>query len=655
MHRAVASFVFAVAVCLTTAAQQQPGPAFRSGVDLLTVQASVLDKDGRPVRDLQASDFTVTVNGQPRKVVFARFNGTDATGVYAPSSGTPPTATSVGAVAPVGRLVMFVVDRDTIRTGNEKALLGAGTTVLDALSTADAVGLLGLPTGGVKPTREHQRVRAAFNEMTGTMPPVAWRWHISWAEAEGIERGDKQMLAQAYARECRPPRSPPAECPECPPIVPEGCMDNLPAQAREMLMTARSQARATLANLRALADRLRPLRGPKHLVLISGGLRFDQELLGEYNHFRRAAATAGLVFHTIHVDQPDTDVATERRTITSAFGSREMSAGLTTVAGMTGGSFFYGVGSAAGVFERIGTEIMNFYELGLETMPADTDGNPRDLSVKVNREGLSVRARAQVALDPSVAPKPGTPEALRTLLEQPTDIVDLPLQVGAYTTRGDDPSLLKVLLTAQIGVAQLQAPVQWGFIVLNEENVIASGRSSVAKAETSPVTITASVKLLPGRQRLRFAAIDAEGRAGVIDIPLIVGLRAAGDLQLSDLIVGSAAGGRFLPSALVATGAPLVAMIEVLSNDAPRLAKTRVALEIIPEGMTEPVQRVLMAARTGIADTILLNEAQINTATLATGRYTASATVLIDSQPVGKVTRAFEVTRASHSPKATAQ
>jgi hypothetical protein len=411
-----------------------------------------------------------------------------------------------------------------------------------------------------------------------------------------------------------------------------------------MLLTARSQARSTLANLNNMMDRLRPLRGPKHLVIISGGMRFDQELMVEFNGFAHRAALAGVVLHALHVDQASTDSSTSRRNVTSGFGGREMSQGLTTMAGMTGGSFFYGVGSAAGAFDRIRTEIANFYELGLESVAADADGKPRDLSVKVAREGVNVRARSQVALDPSIAPKPGTPEALRTLLEQPTDIGDLPLAVSTFTTRGDDPSLLKVLLSARIDVTPARTPLQWGFIVLNDENVIASGRSSVdAAAAASPLTITASAKLLPGRQRLRFAAIDAEGRAGVVETPLTVGLRAAGDLQFSDLVLGSVAAGRFLPSARVSAGAPLAAMIEVLTNDVPRLAKTRVALEIIPEGTTEPVQRVLMAARTGIADTILLNDAQLPTSTLAPGRYTANATVLVDSQPVAKVTRAFEV------------
>ena len=402
---------------------------------------------------------------------------------------------------------------------------------------------------------------------------------------------------------------------------------------------------STLANVRdtswIASDRC---AGPSIIVLISGGMRFDQELLGEYNQFAQQGGNCGCWCCTpfTWTNRPPMSRPSGAR-LTSAFGSREMSAGLTTIAGMTGGSFFYGVGSAAGVFDRIGTEITNFYELGLEALQTDADGKPRDLSVKVARDGLTVRTRAQVALDASVAPKPGTPEALRTLLEQPTDINDLPLQVATYTTRGDDPSLLKVLLTAHVGATTIRAPVQWGFIVLNEENVIASGRSSLEKVETSPAVITASAKLLPGRQRIRFAAIDADGRAGVVDIPLTVGLRAAAGLQLSDLIVGSAASGRFLPSTRVRSGAPLAAMIEVMSSDAPRLSKTRVALEIVPDGTVEPVQRVLMAARTGIADTILLNEAQISTSALAPGRYTASATVLIDAQPVGKVSRGFEV------------
>ena len=626
-------------------AQNDQAPTFRSRTDLLTVQAAVLDKDGRPVADLQASDFIVTVGGKPRKVAFARFYGSSGASVLGASAGARLEPAAGGrAEATPGRLIMFVIDRETIKSGSEKALFDSGALILDALSPADAAGLIGLPSGGVKPTREHQRVLSALRNITGTMPSMPWRWYITWSEAEGIERGDPQSLAEALARECRPPRKPAADDDRgLQGRSPEGCAENVPAQAREMLMTARAQARATLGNLRGLMARLKPLRGPKHVVFMSGGMRFDQELLGEYNQCANEAARAGVVLHTIHLDQPPTDTATEHRTVTQAFGGREMSAGLTTIAGMTGGSFFQGLGTASGVFERIASEVTNFYELGLESVAADSSDTLRELGVSVARPGLTVRSRRQVAFDPTVGARKGTPEALQELLEQPTDIVDLSLQVDLYNTRGDDPSLLKVLMAVQMGGQQNRAPAQWGFIVVNEGNVIASGRSSLDQAAAGPWSFTASAKLLPGRQRLRFAAIDADGRAGVVDLPMTVGLRATSGLQLSDLLVGAVVSGRFQPGTRVQAGAPLAAMLEVLSSDVPRLATARVGLEITADGAAEPVQRVLMAARTGIADTILLNEAQIATAQLAAGHYTATAVILIDNQPMGKVTRAFEV------------
>jgi len=41
-------------------AQDKPQPTFRTGVELITVEASVLDGDGRPVADLGPDDFVVT-------------------------------------------------------------------------------------------------------------------------------------------------------------------------------------------------------------------------------------------------------------------------------------------------------------------------------------------------------------------------------------------------------------------------------------------------------------------------------------------------------------------------------------------------------------------------------------------------------------------
>jgi hypothetical protein len=50
-----------------------------------------------------------------------------------------------------------------------------------------------------------------------------------------------------------------------------------------------------------------------------------------------------------------------------------------------------------------------------------------------------------------------------------------------------------------------------------------------------------------------------------------------------------------------------------------------------------------MASRSGGSDVLLLSEAQIDTTALAPGRYIASAIALVETQPVGRVSRTFEV------------
>ena len=47
---------------------QQPPPAFRSGVDAVVLDVSVLDKERRPVRGLTSSDFTILEDGKPQNV-----------------------------------------------------------------------------------------------------------------------------------------------------------------------------------------------------------------------------------------------------------------------------------------------------------------------------------------------------------------------------------------------------------------------------------------------------------------------------------------------------------------------------------------------------------------------------------------------------------
>ena len=57
--------------------QQPPRTTFKSNVDLVPVDVNVVDKNGRPVTDLTAGDFTLAVDGKPRRIASAQFISVD--------------------------------------------------------------------------------------------------------------------------------------------------------------------------------------------------------------------------------------------------------------------------------------------------------------------------------------------------------------------------------------------------------------------------------------------------------------------------------------------------------------------------------------------------------------------------------------------------
>src|SRR3954469_24335578 len=64
---ALVSSVILLAAALL-AQDQPPRPSFKAGVQLVRIDVTVLDDKRQPVRGLQASDFTVMVDGQPRPI-----------------------------------------------------------------------------------------------------------------------------------------------------------------------------------------------------------------------------------------------------------------------------------------------------------------------------------------------------------------------------------------------------------------------------------------------------------------------------------------------------------------------------------------------------------------------------------------------------------
>jgi VWFA-related protein len=603
-------------------------PVFRTGVDLLPLLVSVLDGSGQPVSGLEPRDFEVTLDGKPRTVKFARFYSSSRTAapehLAAVSPAPTPRLAASNTAGNPGRVVVFVVDRESLRAGSGKVVLHTAAKLLSQLTEEDASGFIGLPTGRLEIGRDHERIRKAIENSVGTQrPPTHWRFRIDLREALAFERRDQIAVRDLLERECTQRET--------------DCAARVSEQARELLSTVRTDTRATLQALRQVIGALRDIRAPKLILLLSGGIWFEQESLTEFNLITRQAADARAVVHAVQVDQVLFDVE-DRGRGPSPFAGVERQEGLRQVAASTGGAFFQGVGRAEGVFARIASEITSFYEVGIEVLADDIGSAPRTLRVGVNRPGVTVRTRRDIALTPRGVPS-GPDTRLRELLGQPVDVPELPISLETYVTRGDQTATLKVILSATIDpAAAASGAAEWGFAVFRQEQQVAIGRD---RSETHDPIVTAT-QVGPGSFRIRFAAIAGDGREGLVEATLPVGLRAHGDVQSSDVIAGVATADRFVPRSAFPAGQEIQALVELYATDTEKFAGVTVTWELYAAPGMQSVRTLQADVKATDAPGRRVCEAALQLPERP-GNYVLSAIVRREGTPLGKVSRLLQI------------
>jgi VWFA-related protein len=126
---AAAIVLLTVGVSARQLASQQP--TFRSGVDLVTVDLTVVEHDGTPVSGLSASDLTVLVDGTPRRVASLLW--------------LPPTGPAGQSALAASRSLVFVVDRSSMKAGRGMQLLHAAARYIDRLPPSARVSVAVLP------------------------------------------------------------------------------------------------------------------------------------------------------------------------------------------------------------------------------------------------------------------------------------------------------------------------------------------------------------------------------------------------------------------------------------------------------------------------------------------------------------------------------
>jgi VWFA-related protein len=357
---------------------------FRQRVDLITVDVSVTRQD-QPVTNLSASDFEVLVDGVSRRIVgFRRVQGPEGDG--------PDNS------APAERVVVLAVDRDTLRPRQGRAALDAAGAFIHSLAPSDQVAIWTLPASGdLQLTTDRAELQARLGSMEGTAPPRASMINLTADEAVSITAfRNQQTIEEVVDRECGRLANPG-------PV----CQLEVEREAHRLHAELGVRAESAATSLRSLMRQLEGIDGPKHVVLISTGPPQLPNRLAISEELATAAATARVRLHSLQVPQDQHVIGTDAPGRLPLASSQHRSTGH-FLADRTGGIALTPSAPRVG-FARISSQLSGAYELGIQSTPADRDGRPHAILVRVaTRRDVTVRARQQFTLPAhvSTAPQP---------------------------------------------------------------------------------------------------------------------------------------------------------------------------------------------------------------------------------------------------------
>lgn len=318
-------------------------------VDLVPVDVNVVDKDGRPVGDLGVGDFSLTVDGRPRKIASANFIAVSRLQQPAPPA---PTNYSSNASAAGGRLILLLIDQGNIGAGRGKNAVDAAITFVGRLSPSDRVGLATIPGAGpqIDFTANHAIVQTMLQKLIGLAPSDHGPNRVGIAEALALERGDEQAVAELLDREC-PGFGTPEEI--------AICRQQLANEARSMFADVRSRTRESLLSLRFVLERLAVSSAPKTVVLVSEGIYIDRET-GDVNWIGSLAAKGQITMYVLQLEPPPFEAAGARVSPTRGRDIDLGQDGLNLISGLARGSVFRVMAGADFAFTRLALELSGY-------------------------------------------------------------------------------------------------------------------------------------------------------------------------------------------------------------------------------------------------------------------------------------------------------
>jgi len=686
--------------------QAQQVPSFRSGVEVVTIDVTVVDKQGQPQRGLNPSDFIVSVAGQPRRVLTAEY--VDRT-VQASATRRPenaPVSTNEGGGA--GRMFAFIVDQNTLDLGSARRVANSAGPFFSRLTFSDRSALMLMPVGpNISFTWAHDRVRDGLQKVTGFgRPTLGWEYG-SLADARDISNRNMLALRTVGERECgsaaasgfgaapsggsavaspAPAPSPsgggsgggggsPSPAPAAPAgggsggggggggaAAPRGggsgafgtsaCTRDIQMQADSTWRTAVMTSQTSITVLRQFLGALGQVSGDKTVVLISGGWPLDErDEISTLQIVASEAAAAGARIFTIYV--PTSTFSADRRTMTTTpLADGFLHSGpLETLAAMTGGGSFRADVGAEAAFERLGRELSGYYRIGIEREPSDAGAKDRHMKVGVSRGGVTVRARDVFDVHPYEERDWAARFGFAT--EGPVLATEIPMRVTNYlSTDFDDPTHLRLVITGE--ASRLQSGNATLRVLVSDINGkrITGGELTLDHGNQDTLPFSTNVSVPPGSYIVRVAIMDTAGRVGSVDHRTDVmdakfgAISARGPVFVR--VPGGGAAAPYLALDKVNQNERLALEVD-LEGDTPRIEATNVEFEIASSADGPALVRTGTAISRGSRDGTAVAQGMADMRVLPAGSYIVRAKIRSENEEVGELRREISVAGATRA------
>ena len=647
MKRLFAVVVVSTAAAVVLAGQTQTetpaqGPTFRTGVDLIAIDVSVVDGNGRPVEDLLAPEFAVKIDGEERRVVSAEHVRIDVEAARREAADPFETLYTTNLRPSNGRQIVLAVDQLGIRFGAARPLLTSAAKFLDRLSPADRVALVAYPEPGVQVafTSDRLRLKRAMELIVGRQRRSLRTLNIGMSEALAIgERNNGQIFEDVVRRECPPPTS----------IGYDPCKEQVANQSAEMARDARQSSLDSLRGLRDLLRGLSVFEGPKMLILMSESLIVGNQQ--DLDEVINAAALARVTINVLLMDVSRSDVTIRELGPTMTQDRNLEVSGLADLAAGSRGSLYTIIGSGESVFDRLAGEMLAYYILGVEQEPDDRDGRAHRIDVEVRRRNVTLRSRRAFVLSSPTTTRPSAEETLLDALKSPFGVAEVPLRITTFTQKDSASDKARIVVAAEIGQPGGK-PEEFtvGYVLLDSEGSVVG--SAVGKHVLSvpnglanaPRDYLGEIVVEPGNYSLRFGVVDASGRRGGVIREVSAWKLGGEEFAIGDLLIGdtSADTARGIrPGVEPHVSGEVAAFLEMYSTSSGVLDGATVNVEIAIDKDSPALLTGLAEVIAGAEPTLRTVHGVLSTALLPAGRYVARARVVRDGNVAGVLVRPF--------------